>query len=198
MTNKEVLNELYRKHTTWILMAEKLVPEYYSVTAEDIVQDVYLKIYDELRENKLKTTTIIKEGNPHYGIMYLRIRNIVVDMMRKDKPLYTNNKQDFEDKQIQSEAEFFENIDGIIDNFFWFHKKIFKMYLNPTINIDINKKNKKKYLHLPKKKHSNGQEYVTAKTSLRNIAQATKISYVTVFNKIKECTEEIKKKINEK
>ena len=81
MTNKEVLNELYRKHTTWILMAEKLVPEYYSVTAEDIVQDVYLKIYDELRENKLKTTTIIKEGSPHYGIMYLRIRNIVVDMI---------------------------------------------------------------------------------------------------------------------
>ena len=167
MTNKEVLNELYRKHTTWILMAEKLVPEYYSVTAEDIVQDVYLKIYDELRENKLKTTTIIKEGNPHYGIMYLRIRNIVVDMMRKDKPLYTNNKQDFEDKQIQSEAEFFEKIDNVIDGFTWFHKKMFKLY-------------SKKF------------------QSIRKLSEATKISYKVVCKTVKECKEEIKKKINEK
>ena len=167
MTNKEVLNELYRKHTTWILMAEKLVPEYYSVTAEDIVQDVYLKIYDELRENKLKTTTIIKEGNPHYGIMYLRIRNIVVDMMRKDKPLYTNNKQDFEDKQIQSEAEFFENIDNVIDGFTWFHKKMFRLY-------------SKKF------------------QSIRKLSEATKISYKVVCKTVKECKEEIKKKINEK
>ena len=167
MTNKEVLNELYRKHTTWILMAEKLVPEYYSVTAEDIVQDVYLKIYDELRENKLKTTTIIKEGNPHYGIMYLRIRNIVVDMMRKDKPLYTNNKQDFEDKQIQSEAEFFEKIDNVIDGFTWFHKKMFRLY-------------SKKF------------------QSIRKLSEATKISYKVVCKTVKECKEEIKKKINEK
>tara|TARA_B100001287_G_C22331306_1_gene366355 strand:+ start:92 stop:595 length:504 start_codon:yes stop_codon:yes gene_type:complete len=167
MTNKEVLNELYRKHTTWILMAEKLVPEYYSVTAEDIVQDVYIKIYDELRENKLKTTTIIKEGSPHYGIMYLRIRNIVVDMMRKDKPLYTNNKQDFEDKQIQSEAEFFENIDNVIDGFTWFHKKMFRLY-------------SKKF------------------QSIRKLSEATKISYKVVCKTVKECKEEIKKKINEK
>ena len=167
MTNNEVLNELYRKHTTWILMAEKLVPEYYSVTAEDIVQDVYLKIFDELRENKLKTTTIIKEGNPHYGIMYLRIRNIVIDMMRKDKPLYTNNKQDIEDKQIQSEAEFFENIDNVIDGFTWFHKKMFRLY-------------SKKF------------------QSIRKLSEATKISYKVVCKTVKECKEEIKKKINEK
>jgi len=152
MTNKEVLNELYRKHATWVLMAEKLVPEYYSVTAEDIVQDVYLKI---------------KEGNPHYGIMYLRIRNIVVDMMRKDKPLYTNNKQDFEDKQIQSEAEFFEKIDNVIDGFTWFHKKMFRLY-------------SKKF------------------QSIRKLSEATKISYKVVCKTVKECKEEIKKKINEK
>ena len=128
MTHNEVLSELYRKHTTWLIMAEKLVPEYYSVTAEDVVQEVYLKIFNELRENKLKVTTIIKEGKPHYGIVYLRIRNVIVDMMRKEKPLYTNYKQDFEDKQVESEAEFFEKIDNIIDGFTWFHKKMFKLY----------------------------------------------------------------------
>ena len=167
MTHNEVLNELYRKHTTWLIMAEKLVPEYYSVTAEDVVQEVYLKIFNELRENKLKVTTIIKEGKPHYGIVYLRIRNVIVDMMRKEKPLYTNYKQDFEDKQVESEAEFFEKIDNIIDGFTWFHKKMFKLYSEKF-------------------------------QSIRKLSNATKISYKVVCKTVKECKEEIKKKINEK
>ena len=197
MTKEEVLSALYRKHATWLMMADKMLPLYRINSAEDVVQSMYVKIYEKMRNKKLVPADIIIEGKPHYGIVYTTLHDLVVHIHRTEKPTFPITG-DVEDKKTEKEGELYDKIDGIIDNFFWFHKKIFKMYLNPTINIDINKKNKKKYLHLPKKKHSNGQEYVTAKTSLRNIAQATKISYVTVFNKIKECTEEIKKKINEK
>ena len=59
MSRDEILSRLYRKHTSWVLMAERMMPSYYPMTAEDVVQEVYLKIYQELRDKKLKSTTII-------------------------------------------------------------------------------------------------------------------------------------------
>ena len=127
MSDDEILNRLYRKHTSWVLMAERMMPLYYSMTAEDVVQEVYLKIYQELGSKKLKSTTIIIDGQPNYAIVYLRIRNIIADMMRSEKsstPLTT----DIEDKEVESAAEFYEKIDGVVENFQWFHKKLFKLY----------------------------------------------------------------------
>jgi uncharacterized coiled-coil DUF342 family protein len=48
-------------------------------------------------------------------------------MMRSEKsstPLTT----DIEDKEVESAAEFYEKIDGVVENFQWFHKKLFKLY----------------------------------------------------------------------
>ena len=164
MSKDEILSRLYRKHTSWVLMAERMMPLYYSMTAEDVVQEVYLKIYQELRDKKLKSTTIIIDGQPNYAIVYLRIRNIIADMMRSEKssiPL----SADIEDKEAESAAEFYEKIDGVIEGFQWFHKKMFKLY---------------------------SKEF----RSIRKLSNATKISYKTVFKTVKECKEEIKRKIN--
>ena len=164
MSKDEILSRLYRKHTSWVLMAERMMPLYYPMTAEDVVQEVYLKIYQELRDKKLKSTTIIIDGQPNYAIVYLRIRNIIADMMRSEKssiPL----SADIEDKEVESAAEFYEKIDKVIDNFQWFHKKMFKLY---------------------------SKEF----RSIRKLSNATKISYKTVFKTVKECKEEIKRKIN--
>lgn len=164
MSRDEILSRLYRKHTSWVLMAERMMPLYYSMTAEDVVQEVYLKIYQELRDKKLKSTTIIIDGQPNYAIVYLRIRNIIADMMRSEKssiPL----SADIEDKEVESAAEFYEKIDKVIDNFQWFHKKMFTLY---------------------------SKEF----RSIRKLSEATKISYKTVFKTVKECKEEIKRKIN--
>lgn len=123
----EALGALYRKHTTWLIMAERLTPVGYARTSEDIVQEVYLKIYQELRNNKLKVTTIIVDDQPNYAIVYIRMRNIVSDMMRAEKQS-VQLSGDIEDKQVESAAEFFESIDNVIESFQWFHKKLFKLY----------------------------------------------------------------------
>ena len=85
------------------------------------------------------------------------------------KPIKSRKKLgvDIEDKKTESEAEFFEKIDNVIDGFTWFHKKMFKLY-------------SKKF------------------QSIRKLSEATKISYKVVCKTVKECKEEIKKKINEK
>tara|TARA_R110001599_G_scaffold182208_1_gene375194 strand:- start:343 stop:846 length:504 start_codon:yes stop_codon:yes gene_type:complete len=139
MTIDDVINKMYKNHATWLLMAEKMTPLYYSLTAEDVVQEVYLKIFEELKEKKLKISTIITDNHINYGIVYIRMRNIVVDMMRSEKKTLPINIQ-IEDKETESEAKFYEKIDNVIDGFNWFHKKLFKLYTKKYQSIrDLSK-----------------------------------------------------------
>ena len=163
MSDDEILNRLYRKHTSWVLIAERMMPLYYSMTAEDVVQEVYLKIYQELGSKKLKATNIIVDDHPNFAIMYTKIRNEIANMMRSDKPS-SQIKTDISDEKEESAASFYEKIDDVIEGFQWFHKKMFKLY---------------------------SKEF----RSIRKLSNATKISYKTVFKTVKECKEEIKRKI---
>tara|TARA_R100000541_G_scaffold13320_2_gene22216 strand:+ start:237 stop:740 length:504 start_codon:yes stop_codon:yes gene_type:complete len=139
MTIDDVINKMYKNHPTWLLMAEKMTPLYYSLTAEDVVQEVYLKIFEELKEKKLKISTIITDDHINYGIVYIRMRNIVVDMMRSEKKTLPINIE-IEDKETESEAKFYEKIDNVIDGFNWFHKKLFKLYTKKYQSIrDLSK-----------------------------------------------------------
>ena len=109
------------------MMADKMLPLYRINTAEDIVQDMYLKIYDKIRKKKLIPADIIIDGKPHYGIVYTTLHDLVVNIHRTEKPTYQITR-DIEDRPRESEAEFYEKIDNVIDNFHWFHKKLFKLY----------------------------------------------------------------------
>ena len=146
MTTDELIHKLYMKHPTWVLMAERMTPLFYSLTAEDVVQEVYLKIFEELKKNKLKISTIIVDDKVKYSIVYLRMRNIVVDMMRSEKQTLPINIQ-IEDKQVESEAEFYEKIDNVINGFDWFHKKLFTLYTKKYQSIrDLSKDTKISYM----------------------------------------------------
>lgn len=146
MTIDDVIHKLYMKHPTWVLMAERMTPLFYSLTAEDVVQEVYLKIFEELKKNKLKISTIIVDDKVKYSIVYLRMRNIVVDMMRSEKQTLPINIQ-IEDKQVKSEAEFYEKIDNVINGFDWFHKKLFTLYTKKYQSIrDLSKDTKISYM----------------------------------------------------
>lgn len=127
MTIDKILSELYRKHTVWILMAEKLLPVYKITTAEDVVQSMYIKIYEKLEKKKLTSADIIIEGKPHYGIIYITLRDIVASTYRKNKTTFPLTTE-IELKESESEAEFYEKIDNIVEGFQWFHKKLFKLY----------------------------------------------------------------------
>ena len=151
MSNDEVLKILYRNHPAWLIMAERMLPKYRISTEEDVVQDMYIKIYEKLRKKKLKFTDIIIGGKPHYGIVYNTLHDIVVNIHRTEP----------------SDNLFYQSIDDVVNEFQWFHKKMFKLYSSKF-------------------------------QSIRKLSEATKISYKVVWKTVKECKEEIKRKINEK
>ena len=182
MTNNQVLERLHKSHKTWVLMTEKMLPAYRLSPPEDVVQTMYIKIYEKLNKNKLKSADIIVKGKPHYGIIYMTLRDIVANIYRDksnhiilktgpnteyvstqtQKVQYSNNEYYNED--LESAAEFYEKIDNIINGFDWFHKKLFKLYT-------------KKF------------------QSIRDLSKSTTISYMTVWKHINACKKEIKNKM---
>ena len=175
MTNNQVLEKLYKSHKTWVLMADKMLPAYKLVPAEDVVQTMYIKIYEKLNKNKLKTADIIIKGKPHYGSLTksgINKSNYITSNTTKDTDYvstqsgeffeYSTNKFIYEEQE--SAAEFYEKIDNIINGFDWFHKKLFKLYT-------------KKF------------------QSIRDLSKATTISYMTVWKHINACKKEIKNKM---
>lgn len=173
LNENDILIKLFEKQTTWLLMANKLTPLYYSITPDDLVQDMYIKIHEKLRNGKLKKTDIIVEGKINAGVVYITMHDLSVDIYRKQKAYFPINKdikeQEHKTKEEHLELQnvdliFFKKIDNAVENFNWFYKKIFKLYT---------------------------EEF----QSMRKLSEATKISYKTVYNKIKKCKEEIKKQL---
>lgn len=161
MSNDEVLKILYRNHPAWLIMAERMLPKYRISTEEDVVQDMYIKIYEKLGKKKLKFTDIIIEGKPHYGIVYTILHDIVVNIHRTE-PKTMPIINDIEEKE--SDNLFYQSIDDVVNEFQWFHKKMFKLY-------------SRKF------------------QSIRKLSEATKISYKVVWKTVKECKDEIRKKV---
>lgn len=162
MTSSEIIDKLYRKHTVWVLMVENRLPIYAPITAEDIVQDMYLKIYQKLKEKKIKKTLIIKGEQVQYNYIYVTLINLTNDVFRTEQetlPL----KEELIKKEQEEQTEFLEKIDSIIDNFYWYYEKLFKLY---TIKF---------------------------KGNMSKLAKETKISYKTIWKDINQIKKLIKK-----
>jgi DNA-directed RNA polymerase specialized sigma24 family protein len=162
MTSSEIIDKLYRKHTVWVLMVENRLPIYAPITAEDIVQDMYLKIYQKLKEKKIKKTLIIKGEQVQYNYIYVTLINLTNDVFRTEQetlPL----KEELINKEQEEQTEFFEKIDSIIDNFYWYYEKLFKLY---TIKF---------------------------KGNMSKLSKETKISYKTIWKDINQIKKLIKK-----
>ena len=162
MTSSEIIDKLYRKHSVWLLIVENRLPMYAPITAEDIVQDMYLKTYQKLKEKKIKKTLIIKEGKVQYNYIYVTLINLSNDVFRTEQetlPL----KDELINKEEEQQTEFLDKIDSIIDNFYWYYEKLFKLYTRKF------------------------------KGNMSKLSKETKISYKTIWNDINQIKKLIKK-----
>ena len=168
MTTDDLIHKLYMKHPTWVLMAERMLPVYSVRTGEDIVQDMYLKIYQKLKEKKLKPQSILIDDKIKFSYIYIVIQNLVNDIYGvNNKKIITYpiaKHKDVVDEKTESDAAFYEKIDKVVENFQWFHKKLFKLYT---------------------------KEFY----SMRKLEKETKISYKTIWRTVKECKQEIRNKL---
>lgn len=82
---KNILDVLFLKHNTWIKYVKSFgCPE---DTAEDFVQEMYIKIYDYSQKNN--NDLMFNEDEVNYYFIYVTLKNLYYDAIRKA------NKQSF-------------------------------------------------------------------------------------------------------
>jgi len=146
-------------------MATKLLYSNSALKAIDIVQDMYLKVFDELTNNELEINNLIVNNEPHYGVIKRIIKQLIqVKSKNKNNNIRLKDlHKEIADKEKQEE-NIDEKIDKVLQEMYWFDRKLFNLY--------------RKEFH-----------------SIRKLSKATKISHVTVHKTIAKCKQELKNKI---
>ncbi len=129
--NKEanrVLNLLHKNERQWLSMAKDITHNS-KVMPEDLIQDFYILVYNKISTDKLNFSEITYNSELNKTYVYKMIKNLFIDGVRKDKEsritydLISTLKSDNE-PYIDMEGI----VDEIIDEFYWFDKKLFNLY----------------------------------------------------------------------
>lgn len=159
----KILKILSQKHQDWFNMAKS-----FGLTndeANEIVQEMYIRIYDYTKDIK-KIMYNETEVNTFY--IYITLRNLYYSNFAKygksikTKKIYLFTEMDenkfnkiynnyFEDYELHSNKlnkkikldELFEKIDKTIDSWYWYDKKLTKLYFDSGMSMrDLSKETK--------------------------------------------------------
>ena len=155
----EWLASVAKHHKYYIKIVKGFGEDKYS---EDIVQEMYLRIYKYTNPEK-----IIKDGEVNQGFIWFVLRNIYVDYCKQKgriEKVFVNEALDIKDEQ-PTEQNNAQNIIEIkiyneINSWHWYDTMLFKLY-----------------------KENN--------YSMRQLSTLTKISVTSIFHTIKHCKQRL-------
>lgn len=168
MTNRELVENLYKKSNTWLLKCA------YNLTgdkeqAQELLQDVYLHLLEMPNIDKI----IFNKTELNLLYIYRMVKTKYLNNISKNKTSYLNTEMDIisEEYDYASDEEFERKL-AIVNHelsndgeMFWFDKKLFSVYIDED-------------------------------HSLTSLSEATKISRSAVWNSISKVKKHIKTKAN--
>ena len=158
--SSKILDILAKRHIEWVKMAKAF--KISEDKANELVQDMYLRMHDYTKDVK-RIMYNEKEINTFY--IYITLRNLYyskfTNYKKKNKTILFSdideenfkhiiNKMsydidEFEDnykKKVNLEA-LYNKIDSVIEDWYWYDKKLTKLYLNTDMSMrDISKETK--------------------------------------------------------
>jgi DNA-directed RNA polymerase specialized sigma24 family protein len=158
--SSKILDILAKRHTEWVKMAKAF--KISEDKANELVQDMYLRMHDYTKDVK-RIMYNEKEINTFY--IYITLRNLYYSKFtsykKKNKTILFSDIDDenfkhiinkmsydideFEDnykKKVNLEA-LYNKIDSVIEDWYWYDKKLTKLYLNTDMSMrDISKETK--------------------------------------------------------
>ena len=170
METNDVLNILHKHQEKWLQIAKNLLYKEDDQLIKDIIQEMYLSIYEQLETDKLQAQQVIINNKPHFGIIKRTIQQIIQHQANNDNKIPKTDNiilTNIAEEQKENIEELTTKIEEILQEMHWFDRKLFKLYV-------------KKF------------------NSVRTLAKETKLGHVTVYNTINKCRNNIKKKLNEK
>jgi len=162
------LKIIYKDHKEWIKIVKGFGENVYS---EDIVMETYIRL------SKYATPeNIIKNNKAHRGYMYISLRSVYYQFYISKKRIDMVNIDDYEgllqlpDYDELQEQEAFHKVCILIDEV----SENWTWYDRKLFMV-----------------------YRDSGLSIRKIAAGTKISWVSVFNTIKNCKQDVRSKLSE-
>tara|TARA_Y100000114_G_scaffold146839_1_gene157975 strand:- start:1197 stop:1712 length:516 start_codon:yes stop_codon:yes gene_type:complete len=129
----KLLEKLSKRDKDWMRMAQSFGLD--KETSRDLVQEMYLKLYEKTTYDKIKYGD--DDVNTFY--VYVTLRNLFYDRKRS-KVLLVELKEDFEYEESSNDCkhlleEMLDDISETIENLHWYDRKIFEIYYgnNETI-----------------------------------------------------------------
>ena len=122
----KVLSLLAEYHNKWISNVDALINDE-NIDAEDIVQDMYLKIHGSKDEVIKKA---IQNNKPHIGYVN-KILYTMYLKAQKEESIKTELKDNHTIETKEPEINKFnieKKIDEIVNSFYWFDRKLFNLY----------------------------------------------------------------------
>ena len=129
----KLLEKLSKRDKDWMRMAQSFGLD--KETSRDLVQEMYLKLYEKTTYDKIKYGD--DDVNTFY--VYVTLRNLFYDRKRSKVSL-VELKEDFEYEESSNDCKhlleaMLEDISETIENLHWYDRKIFEIYYgnNETI-----------------------------------------------------------------
>lgn len=158
--SSKILDILAKRHNEWLNMAKSF--KLNDSDANELVQDMYLRMYDYTKDVK---RIMYNETEINTFYIYITLRNLyyskftnynknkktvlfsdidnekfnyIMNQITFDIDVYNDNYK----KKVNLEA-LYDKIDSIIDKWYWYDKKLTKLYLNTDMSMrDISKETK--------------------------------------------------------
>ena len=165
-----MLEHLALFHNDFCEIANNLLYKKDKKVVQDVVQEMYIKLYEQVHDGKLETQQLIINDKPHYGIIKRTIERIIQETANLENRIPKDDnaviKNIVEENEFEIE-EFNNKVLDILNGMYWFDRKLFTLYVKQF-------------------------------NSIRKLAKETRLGHVTVYNTIARAKKNIKKKLYEK
>jgi len=134
---KKYMKMLSKKHNDWIDICKSFGLD--TETAKDLVQEMYIKIYLKIENDKLD---ISYNDEINYYYIFKCLRSMFIDLYRKKKRVtivrhLTEYKK--ADDYIDYETKYKE-IQKELDKMYWYNKKVFELVNSGTSIAELSRK----------------------------------------------------------
>lgn len=131
------LKLLAEKHSTWVEITKTFGLD--KMTAEDLVQDMYLKI-DAWSKRNERTASILYEGKEiNYYFVFKTLRTLFLDYIRREQRSILKQSE-----EVLQPSYIFERIDKdinekriqtLIKDLAWYDRKVFELVYNQNMSM---------------------------------------------------------------
>jgi DNA-directed RNA polymerase specialized sigma24 family protein len=143
----KILNQIADDHKTWVNIVKSFGCN--KETAEDIVQEMYIKI-----QRKLIEGLDIKYGDNdfNYSYVFRVLRNLFLDLKRKENKVYIVNIENVKEEiDVDDDTDYYKALEKVnleINQLFWYDKKVYEIIDDGSSIADLSRKTKIPYYSL--------------------------------------------------